>query len=290
MLYTKFLRDLAARTNEKLHKMSSKQYIVTEVDEDGSEHVTISENAFLTHDNISKMTFKYAKPMDITDSLTKSNKKPGAGFTSKSGRVAHSAGSCVYPDGSSSSKVAIAGCVLDYRPKAKDDYGRRYVAVGIPVGVCEQIKKGAQASASINLQVPPKAGKTDGYYWVSVNLEKMDAETSKFMFSNDSGDVQFVPIGIRPYLDMMEGNVNVIMFASIGASQTTTGMDEMPDLKGAFNLTFKPNEFYLQDKSDVKSPEFSFEAQSKERIQMSSQLLASDALANMVLANLNISR
>jgi hypothetical protein len=88
----------------------------------------LGPKAYLNKSNINKFKFKFTDAKDITAALGKKGKDPAAdtGGLDKfsKGRVGISSMICEYPDGSTSTKVAIENCVIQRRTNAKGQVSR----------------------------------------------------------------------------------------------------------------------------------------------------------------------
>lgn len=291
--HTYAIRRPNFKFNFKSTKMAPAQtepYVETITDENGVTSVVINEHAYINDKNLSQMTFKFDPPADITDSIAKSTKeRTGGGFSGKSGRIAYSAATCTYPDSSHSSKVALTGCIVDYRPKANDDYGRKYLCVAVPESYCDKMVIDGRSGSSVTIRVPPKAQGKNGYYWMTVNLDKLGAGSTNFVYKDKDGVHKHSKVNIREFMGGIESKVVITMICSVSASHTTDSIETIPHLSSAtYNLGLKPYEIYIDGISTVEGPTFEFEAKKLETVSLTEQLVASDELAALAMSRLNL--
>ena len=202
------------------------------------------EDAVIDIGNVDDMKFVFEEPNNITNNIRKSG-KPQNGSTQFSGKIAFSSMTCIYPDQTTSVKVLIDDCIVQYRElPARYEYGDKYVTIGFPIPVIKKIKGDARSRSSTNAVLKEKVQELYGYYWMDCNTEQMDSSSCAVVLQED--DDAIVRTGsLKKILTGYAHNLKCIMLLTVSLSQVTKNDDEDLNMSGGkFNLALKPSEIW----------------------------------------------
>lgn len=274
--------------------MSTGKYVVIEKDENGEETIELTEEAYLNNDNIDSVQFTFSPGDDITENLNKKEDRERTTITAtKKGRVAYSSLTCRYPNGETSSKIMLQGCVAQYREgikkKPSTDYGRGYVCIGIPERYVNKLIKDAKSRSKLTVTTKPKVKKQEGYFWFDCTLDRITSNDCILLYNNE-GELGGIPASLRDMFEEMESNINVDIMFTCSASQTTESMSEKIDLeRGTYFLTLKPTKIYMTTESSTKGPTLDdTNRRSKETITPSTKSMASGRLLELAMRKMKV--
>lgn len=252
------------------------QYAVT--DADGN--ITLEPDAHISAENIDDMVFSFSEGVDITESVAKKNAKNKipVSFTKK-GRTGYSAGTTTYPDGSTSSKILLENCILQWTPALNapnHTYAKEFVFIGIPSIYLDKIMKDAKNNSNITLENKPNVQEMNGFYWPRCNLDKLSHKDCQIVTENGAAKVD-----INTILTEAEKSVIASIMFTLSGSITNGDMTDELDLKdGTYGITMKPTEVYAFSDTDIKGPELvDTNNRKKEGSAMSSAFFATGSLA-----------
>ena len=261
--------------------------------------IEIMEDAFITRENVSKMKFTFTQPDDITESLNKKNNRTRQDVSAtKKGRIAYSSLTCTYPDGkSTSSKVMLTDCVIQYREGIERDdgssnYAVDYVTIGVPGYYISKITKDARNNSSMNVSTKDKVKNLEGCFWIDCQLEKLTDNDTYIIYETegDPEDVTATNGNIRQILKGLGKSLLVDVMVTCSASMSNTSIMEELDLRnGRFTLAMKPTEMFVRDVSDKVGPLLEDTTRrKKEATNKTERFKASSALAQFAMRNLSI--
>lgn len=265
---------------------------VMENDEGGIE---IMEDGFITPENLSKMRFTFSKPQDITESLYKNNSRSRDQVSAtKNGRVGYSSLTCTYPNGrDTSSKIVLTDCVVQYREgidRENSQYGRSYVAIGIPTIYINKIGSDGRQNSSINIGVKENVKTQEGCFWLNCTLDNLPEINTWIIYRDENGDEVGGNGTVYTILSGMKRSIKVDVMVTCSASMSTDKMDKELDLDGGkFDFTMKPTEMFFREVSDKVGPLLDDTTKrKKEAANKAERFIASSELAEFAMRNLKI--
>ena len=269
------------------------KYVITTKSESGEEEIQLTEEAYIGHSNINSMKFSFSPGQDITENLNKRESRDRTEVTAtKKGRVAYSSLICTYPNGETSSKIILQGCILQYRKgikSAKSDYGRGFVCIGIPETYVSKIMGDAKTRSTLTVKPKPKVKRQEGYYWFDCTLEKLLPDKC-FLAYDAEGEFSGIPMPINDMFEDTEKSILADIAFTCSGSQTTESMAEKIDLnKGVYYLTLKPTSIQMTTETDIVGPTLDdTNRRFAETITPSSKSMASERLLAIAMKRMNM--
>lgn len=268
---------------------------VAYVVDNGEDGIEIMEEGFITRENIGTMKFTFSKPQDITESLYKKNSRSRDQISAtKKGRTGYSSLTCTYPNNrDTSSKIMITDCVVQYREgidREDSDYGRTYVAIGIPTIYINKIRNDARQNSSVDVGVKENVKNQEGCFWLNCTLDRLSELDTWIIYRDGNGEEVGGNGTVRTILSGMKRSITVNVTMTCSASMTTDTMEEAMDLNnGKFTFTMKPTEMFLKDVSDKTGPVLDDTTRrKKEGANKTDKFIASAELAEFAMRNLKV--
>jgi len=272
--------------------MSQIQYTV--VDEDGQTSVT--EEGFIGDNTINTFNFRFTEPKDITQSIANSASNTAAPAGGRQGRLGFAQMKCNYPDGTSTFKVVMTDCILQYRKameatKGKGKYGIDYICMGVKSIYVNKFINDATNNSDIKLGVKQTVQILNRYHWFNVNTDRLE-DSNVWVVSQETEGPVGTNVSIRNMLVALKKNIMVDITASVSASITSNDMGSTLDLKGgSYNLSIRPSEVFLRASTTIDGPVLEdIATQRKESADKdTTRFMASDEIVGL-LRTMHISR
>ena len=259
--------------------------------------VQIEEDGYITLDNINEMQFKFGTPADITESVTKKNDKSNkktVSYTAR-GRSGYAPLTCVYPDGTESSKIFLMNCIIQYTEaltKPDYTYAKNFVFIGVPEEYMNKIFSDALQESGMNVSVKSNVQNLNGHYWMRCSLEKLTVKNTNIILSvNENGEPQTVNYPIDQLLKDFKSNIRAHVLFTFSASINNNDMTKELDFEsGQFTATMKPTEVMAIEESDVKGPTLDdTNSRRNESVAWTGHMFAGGKLAELAQKKLKIS-
>lgn len=275
------------------HTMLDSQYIETTTDSDGKEIKTILEEGYITPQSVGLFKYEFMNPTDITVSIRKNGQKDGKTIDPKLGRVGFRPFQCTYPDKSIVNTAVLTNVVLQYLPiikKERNEYGRKYINIGIPKLYIDTFVHQAKVNSNVNIVQRERDTVIDGLYWTSCNLENLIPDQVGTAVSLENGGGTVINESVHEILSDSETHQYVQMTTQLNVSISNTNEKEALDLdNGNYVFSIKPTSIYVTGDANVNVPQLvSQSARAKNVAEISRSTIATGNAALRALEKLKL--